>query len=67
MLLAAASAACAGSQAEQVRDARNESIADNTVARTRDIENHEAATVKGIEHEHDAVSGRAIQSSASAS
>ena len=44
-----AGAACAGSQAEQVRDARNERIDDNTVARTRAIENREQAKVDDID------------------
>lgn len=49
IILSLAGAACAESQAEQVRDARNERIDDNTVARTRAIENREQAKVDDID------------------
>jgi len=50
-VVATAGAACASSQAEQVKDARNERIDENTVERTRAIENQEAARVEGIDRE----------------
>jgi hypothetical protein len=53
ILATAGAAGCAGSQAENVRDARNETIDDNTVARTRAIENREEANVAGIERERE--------------
>jgi hypothetical protein len=52
-VVASAGAACASSQAEQVKDARVERIDDNTVARTRAVENREAARVKGVDREKD--------------
>jgi hypothetical protein len=51
VVLATAGAACAGSQAEQVRDARNEQIDQTTVDRTRAIEDREQANVRGIDKE----------------
>jgi preprotein translocase subunit SecD len=51
LVVATAGAACASSQAEQVKDAHNERIDDNTVARTRTIEDQEAARVEGIDRE----------------
>ena len=52
IILATAGAACASnSQAEKVRDARNEKIDQNTVDRTRAIEQREERNVKGIEKE----------------
>lgn len=53
IILTLAGAACAGSQAEQARDAHNERIDDKTVARTRAIENREQATVDQIDREHE--------------
>lgn len=53
IILTMAGAACAGSQAEQVRDAHNERIDDNTVARTEAIEDREQATVEQIDREHE--------------
>lgn len=50
-VVATAAAACASSQAEQMKDARNERIDDSTVARTRAIENQEAARVDSIDRE----------------
>lgn len=52
ILLTTALAACASnSQAEKARDARNEKIDENTVERTRAIEEREQANVEGIEKE----------------
>jgi hypothetical protein len=52
IILATTGAACAGSsQNEQVRDARNERIDQNTVDRTRAIEQREESNVAGIEKE----------------
>lgn len=53
LMLSVSSAACATSQAEQVRDARSERIDDRTVARTRVIEDREAARVDTIESQHE--------------
>ncbi|HET8935946.1 MAG TPA: hypothetical protein VFN67_21015 [Polyangiales bacterium] len=49
IILSLAGAACAGSQKEQVRDAHNEHIDDNTVARTQAIEDREQAKVDNID------------------
>lgn len=52
IVLAMAGAACASnSQSEKVRDAHNERIDQNTVDRTRAIEQREESNVEGIEKE----------------
>jgi hypothetical protein len=52
IILATATAACASNpQGEKVRDAHNERIDQNTVERTRAIEQREEANVEGIEKE----------------
>jgi hypothetical protein len=48
------SVACASSQAEEVRDARNEKIDERTVAETRAVELREEARIDKIERNHDA-------------
>lgn len=51
--LTVAGAACASSQAEQVHDARMEQVDARTVARTRAIEDREAARNEAIASKHD--------------
>jgi hypothetical protein len=52
-LLCVSAAACASSQAEQVRDARMEQIDAQTVARTRVIEDRQRAREEAIERNYD--------------
>lgn len=53
LLIAAGAAACASSQAEQVRDARMEKIDEQTVASTRAIEDRQEAREDAIENRYD--------------
>jgi hypothetical protein len=57
-VLIAAGAGCASSQAEQVRDARMAQIDDQTVAKTRAIEDRQEAREDDIEHRHDLAAKR---------
>jgi G:T/U-mismatch repair DNA glycosylase len=52
-LLIVAGAACASSQADQVRDARMEQIDQQTVASTRAIEDRQESREEAIERRHD--------------
>jgi len=53
LLLCLSGAACASSQADQVRDARMEQIDEQTVARTRVIEDRQEAREEAIERNYD--------------
>jgi hypothetical protein len=53
LILSVGGAACASSQADQVRDARMEQIDEQTVARTRVVEDRQEARENAIEQNYD--------------